>query len=122
MNTKPALVLGLSIVLASGVIALVPRFAPPSTPGRAEPASELTRLKDELSQAKSELSQVRSELAQQRAPRETGRAQGGGRYRLFMDPKGERAYLFDPETGELLDARLKSGTDNWKIAVHARGK
>jgi hypothetical protein len=120
MNTKPAIVLGFSLVLASAVIALVPRFAPPSTSGKTELTSELAQLKNELAQAKSELSQVKSELAKQRAPQETARVQGGGRYQLFMDSKGERAYLFDPETGEVLDARLTSGTENWNIAVRAR--
>jgi hypothetical protein len=41
------------------------------------------------------------------------------RYQLFMDPKGERAYLFDPERGQVLAASLKPGTSDWTISVRA---
>jgi hypothetical protein len=66
MDTKPAFVIGLSLVLASAVIALVPRFAPPSTSGNSEQATvtrELSQLKGEVADVKRELSQLRGEVA-----------------------------------------------------------
>jgi hypothetical protein len=57
MDTKPAIVIGLSLVLASAVIALVPRFAPPSTSGNSEQAD----VKRELSQLKGEVADLKGE-------------------------------------------------------------
>jgi hypothetical protein len=69
-------------------------------------------VKSELDQVKSELDQVKRELAKLRSPGEQR-----GRYQLFMSSKGESAYLFDPQTGEVLRGSLRPGTDNWGIAV-----
>jgi len=72
--------------------------------------AEVAQLKSELARVKSGLDQLKSELA---------RRGQGGRLQFFMDAKGERAYLFDPEKGQVLTASLKSGTDNWVIAVRS---
>jgi hypothetical protein len=60
MDTKPAVVIGFSVVLASAILAFGPRLAAPTTAGNAE----LTQVKDELAQLRASL---KDELAQVRA-------------------------------------------------------
>jgi hypothetical protein len=74
MDTKPALVIGLSLVLASAIIALVPRFAPPSTSGNSEQAD----VKRELSELKGEVADVKRELSQLKGEGADGKGEGKG--------------------------------------------
>ena|SRR5262245_53908729 len=98
--------------LCAGALALA-GCSGSQTADAAKEKADVEAAKAELAQVKSELAQVKSELAKLRAPQDAGRVQGG-RFQLIMDPKGG-AYLFDPETGQVLHNDLKGGM--WTIAA-----
>lgn len=104
------------LCLCPGILALA-GCSGSQTADAAKAKAEAETARAEVAQVKSALAQVKSELAQVKS--ELARRGQGGRYQLFMDAKGETAYLFDPEKGQVLSAPLKTGTANWSIAVRS---